>query len=399
MSTVTRRVLPFAITALLIGWLPIVTHAQSANSSSTQELNKKTQDGVIRAPELGIKIPELNLVDIPIKDGQVSIPWLAQYISAVYRYLMGASVIVAIIMVMYGGFRYTMGAAMGDAKAGKKIITDAIMGLIVLMAGYVILETINPRLVKLSALSPTGPVEDENAVYADRDTDDRDGGGGAGGGGGSPQKVSQNLEGLFRAYASCYGYDWRILKAVAMIESSLNPNSQVKSGKYQGLFQFNGEACTSLTKKYPSSLNLDCGNLKDPETNTAAAAVRFNWSLGVIQTRCASQNITPEEIIHLMYVGHNNGPGVMLYALDHGGCKLSEQPAAVAAYSTDFKAGDKQREDYAKDVPPEYAIQKWRKGDEVVAELKKDGVTDLYPPDGMNDDTCPRLTGIRALAP
>ena len=118
-----------------------------------------------------------------------------------------------------------------------------------------------------------------------------------------------------------------------------------------------------------------------------------------LRTPGVPKNITPEEIIHLMYVGHNNGPGVMLYALDHGGCKLSEQPAAVAAYSTDFKAGDKQREDYAKDVPPEYAIQKWRKGDEVVAELKKDGVTDLYPPDGMNDDTCPRLTGIRALAP
>ncbi len=108
-------------------------------------------------PVLGVDIPGLdfgkNFADVAQKvDGGVLIPFLAQYISAAYRYLIGVSVIAAIIMVMYGGFRYMVGSAMGDVKRGKKIILDAILGLVLVLSAYLILQTVNPRLTELKGV-------------------------------------------------------------------------------------------------------------------------------------------------------------------------------------------------------------------------------------------------------
>ncbi|MDO8617601.1 MAG: hypothetical protein Q7N87_01770, partial [Candidatus Uhrbacteria bacterium] len=95
-------------------------------------------------PALGVDIPGLdfgkNFADVAQKteDG-VLIPFLAQYISAAYRYLIGVSVIVAIIVVMYGGFLYMVGSAVSDVKRGKKYIFDAILGLVIILSAYLIL--------------------------------------------------------------------------------------------------------------------------------------------------------------------------------------------------------------------------------------------------------------------
>ncbi|MBM3204865.1 hypothetical protein FJZ48_02710 [Candidatus Uhrbacteria bacterium] len=74
---------------------------------------------------------------------------LKDYIALGYRYAIGIVVICAIVMVVYGGFRYLIGSAMSDVSKAKKIIFDALMGLLIVLGAYLILNTINPATVKL----------------------------------------------------------------------------------------------------------------------------------------------------------------------------------------------------------------------------------------------------------
>jgi len=80
---------------------------------------------------------------------------LADYINVIYRYLVSIVLIVAIVMVVYGGFRYLVGAGVGGVERGKEIIRDAIMGMLVVLGAYVILQTVNPATVSLSGIQPT----------------------------------------------------------------------------------------------------------------------------------------------------------------------------------------------------------------------------------------------------
>ncbi|HVM90954.1 MAG TPA: hypothetical protein VMU11_03610, partial [Verrucomicrobiae bacterium] len=46
-----------------------------------------------------------------------------------------------------------VGASLGDVKSGKKIITDALGGMLIILAAYLILNTINPATLNLSILN------------------------------------------------------------------------------------------------------------------------------------------------------------------------------------------------------------------------------------------------------
>jgi D-alanyl-D-alanine dipeptidase len=119
-------------------------------------------------PELGSPIPGVTLSPATKNGEIVSVPFLAQYVNGVYRYLIGISLIAAIVMTVYGGFRYLVGASLGDIKSGKKIITDAIGGMLIILAAYMILNTINPATLNLSILQlefiPEQAMDFENEV-------------------------------------------------------------------------------------------------------------------------------------------------------------------------------------------------------------------------------------------
>ncbi len=103
-------------------------------------------------PELGVPIPGLVFSPATQEGDYTIIPFLAQYISAVYRYAVGLAIIAAIIMVVYGGFRYLLGAGLGDIKAGRQIILDAIIGLLVALSAYTLLNIVNPETLNLEAI-------------------------------------------------------------------------------------------------------------------------------------------------------------------------------------------------------------------------------------------------------
>ena len=108
------------------------------------------------APKINVPIPglaEFQTEEITAGD-TVSIPWLAQYIVAVYKYMITIGAAIAVIMLMVGGLQYMIGGAYAEAASGaKKMMLGAVGGLVVLLSANLILQMINPKLVNLQSLS------------------------------------------------------------------------------------------------------------------------------------------------------------------------------------------------------------------------------------------------------
>ncbi len=136
-------------------------------------------------PVLSVPIPGVSFSDATLSNGEVTVPFLAQYILGIYRFAIGAAAILASIMVVYGGFRYLLGSTMGDVKEGKEVIQNAVIGLIVLLCSYVILQSINPDLVTLRALrlSYFERADEPEAEYVNTGTGAQTPGGSGSGGG------------------------------------------------------------------------------------------------------------------------------------------------------------------------------------------------------------------------
>jgi len=102
--------------------------------------------------QLNVDIPNLALTTPEKVDQSVAVPYLGQYIQALYKFLIGVSLIAAALMIVVGGFKYVMAATGAKVESAKQMIIDALMGLVIILGAYAILANINPNLTKLPSL-------------------------------------------------------------------------------------------------------------------------------------------------------------------------------------------------------------------------------------------------------
>lgn len=90
-------------------------------------------------------------IDLSFKLGEVSkVSDLGDYVQRGYNLLLGIGTTIAIVMIMVGGLQYVIGAGMSEqVMKGKERIKKALIGLVLLMGAYVILNTVSPQLVRL----------------------------------------------------------------------------------------------------------------------------------------------------------------------------------------------------------------------------------------------------------
>ena len=75
---------------------------------------------------------------------------LAQYINLVYKFIIGLAIFFAIIMTTAAGLKWlTAGGNAGKIGEAKKMIVNAVIGIIIAAGAYTILATINPRILEL----------------------------------------------------------------------------------------------------------------------------------------------------------------------------------------------------------------------------------------------------------
>ena len=80
---------------------------------------------------------------------------LPLYIKKIYNFAIGVIAIIAVVMIMIGGLQWIFAAGNpGTISQAKSNITAAVSGLILALASYVILNTINPSLVELKMQMP-----------------------------------------------------------------------------------------------------------------------------------------------------------------------------------------------------------------------------------------------------
>lgn len=95
-----------------------------------------------------VKWPAIKL-SVPI-GGSAVVLNLADYIGKTYNYAVGFAVLIAGVMVVVGGLQYaTAGGDSSRAGAAKQRITSALIGLLLVLGAYTILNTINPDIVAL----------------------------------------------------------------------------------------------------------------------------------------------------------------------------------------------------------------------------------------------------------
>lgn len=83
-----------------------------------------------------------------------SIQTFPGYVQAIYKFAIWSVGIAALLMISIGGFMYfTAAGNTSKMESGKKIIADALYGLIAVLFAWLILNKINPNLVNISIQS------------------------------------------------------------------------------------------------------------------------------------------------------------------------------------------------------------------------------------------------------
>jgi D-alanyl-D-alanine dipeptidase len=94
---------------------------------------------------------------------------MGDYINIIIKLIMGIIGVLSVLMIVVGGIEYMSTVQMGEKEGAKDRITNALMGLLLALASYLILNTINPNLVNLSVVveqSRLAVDEDEYAYQA-----------------------------------------------------------------------------------------------------------------------------------------------------------------------------------------------------------------------------------------
>ncbi len=113
-----------------------------------QSLNcTKNADGSYTCPKVNC---EKNSEGIPVCE----VPWIGQYIVAIYNYALIIIGALAAVTVMAGGIMWLIsGSSASRMKVAKEMIIGSVSGLIIMFSSYMIISIVNPDLLFFKPLS------------------------------------------------------------------------------------------------------------------------------------------------------------------------------------------------------------------------------------------------------
>lgn len=145
----------FRITAICIFILPFF----SLLSLLSVAIPALAASGEIKpvTPQISTPIPNLDLATqiqttVRNQEQYITIPYLAQYISAFYRYAIGMVLVAAAVMLVYGGFLYILGGTMKSVSRGKDVVVNALIGMVLVFSSFMLLNLVNPQTAVLKPL-------------------------------------------------------------------------------------------------------------------------------------------------------------------------------------------------------------------------------------------------------
>jgi hypothetical protein len=93
------------------------------------------------------------------------------YVQYIFNLIIAFAAVAAVLMIVWGGFKYVTSDSFLGKNEGKKVIMQALQGLLLVLCSYLILRTIDPRLVAIPSTIVT-PLEikcasDTNILVSD----------------------------------------------------------------------------------------------------------------------------------------------------------------------------------------------------------------------------------------
>ncbi len=83
---------------------------------------------------------------------------LPQLLNAAFKTAIALGALVAVLRIAYAGYTLMMSDIVSQRTSAKDIIKDAVIGLVLLLAVWLILNTINPQILNLDLLQSLTPV-------------------------------------------------------------------------------------------------------------------------------------------------------------------------------------------------------------------------------------------------
>lgn len=135
--------------------LPLVVQAQAQPSpvplEFTPQIKIPNPNG--QNPQTGFDQSAVKVGTYNAASGTMTSDLLPRYIMAIYNYGLAIAGILAALMLMGGGVIWlTSGGDAGRITQAKELITGSISGIVILVAAWMILNTVNPNLVNLKSI-------------------------------------------------------------------------------------------------------------------------------------------------------------------------------------------------------------------------------------------------------
>ena len=91
----------------------------------------------------------------PIGDLFTQSSTLCDYLGDVFVVAIGIALVFAVLMIVIAGFEYITVEMISSKQAAKKRLTDAVLGVLLALGAWVLLNTLNPSLTDFSATCKT----------------------------------------------------------------------------------------------------------------------------------------------------------------------------------------------------------------------------------------------------
>lgn len=77
-----------------------------------------------------------------IQLGRIRLFMIPFFITYIIQFLLGIAGILAVLFVVFGGLKYVLGGLTEDKESGKKIITHALVGLLVALSAWIVVNLV-----------------------------------------------------------------------------------------------------------------------------------------------------------------------------------------------------------------------------------------------------------------
>lgn len=187
-------------------------------------------------------------LEVPL-GSTTSVTGFNEYIKIVYRFAVGLIALIALFLIVLGGIIWIIAAGNEQSiTKAKTMIMSAIIGLLLALSSYIILYTINPKLIELESMQipliqlqeivegtiiPCDIRDDAISVYNHPIMTTN-----------TPNGEEISLNSIFVSAGRQYDIDPLFVKAIAHVESSFKTDAESICGAY-GIMQIQPDTAIS----------------------------------------------------------------------------------------------------------------------------------------------------------